>query len=113
MSTCQATCADGYRCTLHQGHRGTHYDSLEDVSFEEDFPPRRVCELCGKASSTGCGHVSDGLPSDDHCPACGRCWRDECQDEQEPDCGACEHSKREPGSACARCVATLQRGEAA
>lgn len=88
--TCQATCADGYRCTLHAGHRGTHYDSLEDVSFEEDFPPQRVCELCGKPNDTGCGHVSDGTPSDDHCPACGRCWRDECQPCVE--CGGEPHS---------------------
>ena len=23
-------------CTLHAGHRGTHYDSLNDASFGED-----------------------------------------------------------------------------
>lgn len=36
------------------------------------------CELCGRSDTPTCGHVSDGLPSDDFCPSCGRCFRDEC-----------------------------------
>lgn len=32
-TTCTAT-IEGHRCTLHREHRGTHFDSLEDVSFE-------------------------------------------------------------------------------
>jgi hypothetical protein len=37
-----------------------------------------TCELCGHDGPTACHHVSDGIPSDDHCPACGRCCRPEC-----------------------------------
>jgi hypothetical protein len=26
-------------CTLHRGHKGTHYDSLRDASFAEPLDP--------------------------------------------------------------------------
>jgi hypothetical protein len=33
-NTCAAT-RDSLVCTLHQGHKGTHYDSFRDVSFKD------------------------------------------------------------------------------
>lgn len=42
MNTCQAV-NEATRCTLHAGHKGTHYDSLKDESFAES---EDVCLAC-------------------------------------------------------------------
>lgn len=34
-STCGGRKAPGMKCTLHKGHKGTHYDSLKDRSFSK------------------------------------------------------------------------------
>ena len=44
-ATCNAVSANGRsRCTLHPGHRGTHYDSLTDRSFARGNHPKPVPE---------------------------------------------------------------------
>lgn len=45
-TTCGARKAPGLKCTLHKGHKGTHYDSLKDRSFsatkaKRKNPPKR------------------------------------------------------------------------
>jgi hypothetical protein len=37
-NTCAALCGS-LVCTLHEGHKGTHYDSLRDASFAEPLDP--------------------------------------------------------------------------
>jgi len=40
-------CGMGFRhlvCTLHEGHKGSHYDSLRDESFEVAY---EYCRGCG------------------------------------------------------------------
>lgn len=56
----------GAVCTLHEGHRGDHYDSIGDQSFRPDRP----CEECG-ADPCICEDDDSEEPIDDQCPRCG------------------------------------------
>jgi len=75
MSACKATDGTNH-CTLHEGHAGSHYDSLRDESFEA----AERCPCCGQSGPQTCSHTipADGI-SDEHCPVCGRCCREECR----------------------------------
>jgi len=50
-------------CTLHDGHRGTHYDSTRDRPFGK---PMVMCRRCGLVTEEPCEHNALGST---RCPA--------------------------------------------